>query len=142
MSHSATTVLMGSTQSSVKEIDNRAGVIAAGLAVRLKSDGTITTALADGALLGISMGRSLSDTSRTAIARKGLRVPVILTNGFTPTIGAQVAISDTTGKAKAYTGSGDSYVNAVYVTSVLTGVDEDGSNLADGCALVDFPGGL
>ncbi len=142
MAHSATTVLMGSTQSGVKEVDNRAGTIAAGLAVRLKSDDTITTALADGSLLGISMGRSLSNTARTAIARKGLRIPVTLTNGFTPVIGAQVAISDTTGKAIAYTGSGDSYVNASYATSTLTGIDEDGAALADGCALIDFPGGL
>ncbi len=142
MAHDSDVVVMGTGQSSVKEVDNRAGVIAAGLAVRLKSDETITTALADGSLLGISLGRSLSDTSRTAIARKALRVPVVLTNGFTPVIGAQVAISDTTGKALAYTGSGDSYVNAVYVSSTLTGIDEDGAELADGCALIDFPGGL
>lgn len=138
MAHDASKVLMGSSQSNVKEVDNRAGVIAAGLAVHLKSDGTITTAVADGAFLGISLGRSLSDTSRTAIGRKGLRVPILLTNGLTPTIGAQVTISDTTGKAA----SSGTAVNAVYVTSTLSAVDEDGAAIADGAALIDFPGGL
>lgn len=142
MAHDATKVVMGATRSNVKEVDNKNGTIAAGLAVRLKSDDTITTALADGSLLGISLGKDLSGVGRTAIARKGLKIPVLLTNGFTPTIGAQVAISDTTGKAKAYTGSGDSYVNAVFATSTLGAIDENGDAIADGCALIDFPGGL
>lgn len=140
MAHDASKVLMGSSRSSVKEIDNRKGTIAAGLAVRLKSDDTISVALADGNLLGISAGKSLSDTARTAIFRKGLAVPVKLASAFTPTIGAQVAISDTTGEAKAYTGSGDSYVNATYASGVLTGVFEDGTEA--NVALIDFPGGL
>jgi hypothetical protein len=140
MGHNATKVLMGSSVSSVKEIDNRKGVIGAGLAVRLSSADAISVALSDGNLLGISAGKSLSDTSRTAIFRKGLGVPVKLASGFTPTIGAQVAISDTTGEAKAYTGSGDSYVNAVYATSTKTGVFEDGTEA--NVALIDMPGGL
>lgn len=139
MGHDATKVLLGSTQSSVKEVDNRAGVIAAGLIVRLKSDGTIVVTAADGNALGISLGRSLSNTSRTAIARKGLRIPVQLTDAFTPTVGAQVNISDTTGKAIA-SGAGATAMNAVYATSTLTGIDEDGSEV--NVALIDFPGGL
>lgn len=141
MGHDATKVLMGASRSNIKEVDNRAGSIAAGLIVRLKSDNTISIASADGLPLGISLGRSLSDTSRTAICRKGLSVPVVLTNGFTPTIGAQVNISDTTGKAIA-SGAGATAMNAVYASSTLTGIDEDGSALADGCALIDMPGGL
>lgn len=139
MGHDATKVLLGSTPSSVKEIDNRAGEIAAGLAVRLKSDDTISIAAADGNLLGISAGKSLSDTSRTAVVRKGLRVPILLTASFTPTKGAQVHISDTTGKAIA-AGAGATGVNAVYATSTLTGVKEDGTT--DNVALIDFQGGL
>lgn len=139
--HSATTIYMGSGQSSVKEIDNRAGdpaTFLAGLCVHLKSDGTLSLASADGSKLGISMGRSLSNTARTAIARKGLRIPILLTNSFTPTVGAQVQISTTTGKAV----SSGTAVNAVYVTSTLTAYDEDGVAIADGAALIDFPGGL
>ena len=141
MSHDATVIYMGSTQSRVKEVENRAGdpaTLKAGLAVHLKSDGTITLAEADGSLLGISLGRSLSDTKRVAIARKGLRVPILLTNGLTPVIGAQVEISTTTGKAA----SGGTGVNAVYVTSTLTAYDEDGVAITDGAALIDFQGGL
>lgn len=141
MSHSATTVYMGQTKSNVKEVDNRAGdpaTFLAGLCVHLKSDGTISLAASDGSKLGISLGRSLSDTKRTAICRKGLGVPVLLANGFTPTVGAQVQISTTTGKAVA---SGTA-VNAYYKTAVLTAYDEAGDTIADGAALIDYPGGL
>lgn len=143
MSHDATKVLMGSTGSNVKEVSNHIGEIEAGKFVRLKSDDTLSIAQADGALLGVSLGKSLSDTARTAICRKGLRVPVLLTASFTPTVGAAVAVSDTTGLAKAYTGTGDRYVNAVYATTKLStgGIKEDGTTGAD-VALIDFPGGL
>lgn len=137
--HDSTKVLMGATGSNVKEVDNRKGTIAAGLIVRLKSDDTISIAAADGNALGISLGRSLSDTTRTAICRKGLEVPVQLTAAFTPTVGAQVSISDTTGKAIA-AGAGATALNAVYASSTKSGVDEDGSAVS--VALIDFPGGL
>lgn len=137
MSHSST-VYMGNVQSSHKEIDNRAGVVAAGLATYLHSDSSINTTAASGALMGVSAGRSLSDTSRSAIVRKGLNVPILLTNSFTPTIGTQVQISTTTGKAV----SSGTAVNAVYKSAALAAVDEDGAAIADGCALIDFQGGL
>jgi len=139
MGHDASKVLMGATQSSIREIDNRKGSIAAGLIVRLKSDDTISIASADGNPLGVSLGKDLSDIGRTAIARKGLKIPVLLTAEFTPTKGAQVHFSDTTGKAIA-SGAGATGMNAVYVSGVLTGVLEDGTT-AD-VALIDFPGGL
>lgn len=139
--HSANTVYMGSTQSKIKEVDNMLGdpaTFLAGLCVHLKSDGTLSLAAADGSKLGISLGRSLSNTKRTAIARKGLRIPILLANGFTPTVGAAVQISTTTGKAVA---SGTT-VNATYVTSTLTAYDEDGVAITDGAAYIDFQGGL
>lgn len=144
MSHDTTKVLMGATGSNIKEVTNRAGTIAAGIAVRLKSDDTISTAKADGNLLGISIGKSLSDTARTAVCRKGVRVPVQLKDGFDPTIGAVVSIDDATGLA---TGDGSkTAVNAVYVsgriggTGVNGGIQEDGTTV--GVAYIDFPGGL
>lgn len=139
--HNATKVLMGSTRSNIREVDNRKGNIAAGLLVRLKSDDTIVVTLADGSALGVSLGKDLSNVGRTAICRKGLSVPVKLASGFTtPVIGGQVAFSDTTGEAIAYTGSGNSYVNATYASGVLTGVLEDGTEA--NVALIDFPGGV
>lgn len=137
MSHSST-VYLGNVKSSHKEIDNRAGVVAAGLAVYLHSDEVINSTASGGGLLGVSAGRSQSDTSRTAIVRKGLKVPILLTNGLTPVIGAQVQISTTTGKAVT---SGTA-VNAVYRSAVLSCVDEDGAAVSDGCAEIDFQGGL
>lgn len=137
--HDATKVLLGSTQSSMKHVDNIAGSIEAGKIVRQKSDGTISIAAADGAPLGISLGASLSADGRTTVCRAGLRVPVLLTAGFTPTVGAQVAIDDVTGIAKA-AGTGVTGMNAVYATSTLTGVKEDGTTA--NVALIDFQGGL
>jgi hypothetical protein len=139
--HSSSTVYMGNVGSHMKEIDNRAGdpaTFLAGLCVHLKSDDTISLAASDGSKLGISVGRSLSDHKRTSICRRGVSVPILLANGFTPTIGAQVQISTTTGKAV----SSGTAVNAVYASSTLTAYDEDGVAIADGAALIDFPGGL
>lgn len=134
----SSTIYLGTTKSSDKEVDNRAGTVAAGLAVYLHSDDSINTTAASGGLLGISLGKDLSDTSRTAVCRKGLLVPILLTNGLTPVIGAQVQISTTTGKAV----SSGTAVNAVYRSSTLSCVDESGNALADGAALIDFQGGL
>lgn len=139
MSHDAGKVLMGNITSSFKVIDNKAGSIEAGLCVHLKSDDTLSLALADGSKLGISCGKDLSDTARTAIVREGTRVPLLLTAAFTPTIGAQVQISPTTGKAV----SSGTAVNAYYVSGKLTAIKEDGTeDSTDGCALIDMPGGL
>jgi hypothetical protein len=54
-------------------------------------------------------------------------------------IGAKVYISNTTGKGDE-SGSDSTISDAVYVSGVLTGRLEDGSEVA--CALVDMPGGL
>lgn len=139
--HSASTVYMGSHGSNVIESDNWAGdpaTFLAGLCCHLDDDNDLSLAAADGAKLGISLGKSLSDHKRTSVARRGLRVPILLTNGFTPTIGAAVQISTTTGKAV----SSGTTVNAVYVSGALTAYDENGDAIADGAALIDFPGGL
>ena len=152
MGHDATHALMGATGSSHKEVTNLKGatVIEAGLRVCLKNDGTPSIAKSDGAPIGISLGRDLSDSGRTVVCRKGLKVPVKLASGFNPAIGAQVAISDTTGEAKTYTGSGDSYINAVYGTGRLGGSGATGGVAETattdsgtvGVALIDFPGGV
>ncbi len=139
--HDATKVQLGNVPESTKDIDNKKGTIAAGLIVRLKSDGTISIAAADGAPLGVSVGRDLSDAGHTSIVRRGLRVPILLTAAFTPAVGAQVNISDTTGKAIA-AGAGATGMNATYATGPLTAIDEDGNATANGAALIDMPGGL
>lgn len=137
--HNTGEVLMGSTTSNIREVTNKVGSIEAGIAVRLKSDGTISIAKADGELLGLSLGKDLSNTDKTAICRKGLRVPVKLTAAFNPTVGAVVSLSDTTGLAIA-SGVGATAVNAVYASGRIVGKAEDGTEV--GAALVDFPGGL
>ena len=141
MSHDATKVQLGTTRSNVKEVISKAGAISAGKLVHLKSDDTITVASADGAALGISLGTSMSDISQTAIATKGLGVPILCTAQFNPVIGTQVNISDTTGLAIAAGGGATAY-NAVYMTRQLTAIDEVGTTNALYCAFIDFPGGL
>lgn len=139
MAHDASKVVLGASRSSFKIVDNKKGTIDAGLAVRLKSDGTISVAKADGQLQGISFGKHLSNIAVTNICRAGLQVPVLLTSGFTPTLGAQVHINDTTGAADA-SGAGKTGVNATYASGVLTGIKEDGTTA--NVALIDFQGGL
>lgn len=139
--HSATTIYMGTHKSNILESDNWAAdpaTFKAGMCGHLKNDGTVSLANSDGSKIGISLGRSLSDTKRTTFARRATQVPILLTNGFTPTVGAQVQISTTTGLAV----SSGTAVNAFYRTSTLTAYDEDGVVIADGAALIDFPGGL
>lgn len=141
MAHNASKVLLGSTQSNIKSVDSMTGTIEAGLVCCLDDDGTIDVTSASGSTIGVSLGKDLSNTGKMAVCRKGLRVPVQVGSG-TPVVGAQVAISNTTGKTVDYTGSGDRYVNAVFVSAKLTngGIKEDGT-LCD-IALIDFPGGL
>ncbi len=77
----ATKVLMGSTQARKKDIETYSSDPAtykAGLAVRLNSSGLLSVTKADGRFIGISLGRNLSDSKMTAVARAGLRVPVLL----------------------------------------------------------------
>ncbi len=154
MGHNTSKVLMGSTGSNIKEVTNflsDSGVaLEAGLAVILKSTGKVSLDTSEGQLVGISLGKDLSDSNRTAVCRKGARVPVKLKAGFDPTIGAAVAIEDDTGLARAYTGSGDRYVNAVYVsgrvggTGVTGGVAEGATSDTGsvGVAYIDMIGGL
>lgn len=81
MSHDETKVLMGTNQSSDRNLSNEDGdpaTFVAGLAVRKDDDGTLS--LANGSLIGVSAGRSLSDTKRTAVFRDGNLVPIQLTN--------------------------------------------------------------
>lgn len=137
----ASTVLMGATQSSYKTVENHKGDIEAGIAVRLKSDDTLSVILADGSLSGVSLGKDLSNTGYCPIVRKGTRVPILLTAAFEPVIGAQVFISDTTGKAGA-SGAGFTGTNAFYSSLKLNARKEDGSTVANGVAYIDLAGGL
>jgi hypothetical protein len=144
MAHSATKVLMGTTKASFKVVDNYdadPATFIAGLCVHLTSAGALTLASASGSKLGISLGASQSNTKRTAVVRAGLDVPIQLTAAFSPVIGAQVHISDTTGKAIA-SGAGATGVNAIYKTGALTMIAEDGTETASVVALIDFQGGL
>lgn len=133
----ATKVVLGGKVQSGGEVTSKKGSIAAGLLVKVNSSDVIS--VSSGGALGISLGADLSDAGFTSICRKGLKVPILLTAEFTPSIGAQVNISDTTGLAIASGGGATAY-NAVYVSGVLTGVKEDGTTA--NVALIDFAGGL
>ncbi len=79
--HNASVIQLGSSQSSAREVETVAVspvTWPAGTVARLKSDGTLSKIKADGPFYGVSMGRSLSNTLKTAFARTGLRIPVLL----------------------------------------------------------------
>ncbi len=82
MAHDATKVLLGTVKTSSREITEKVGspvTFPAGTAVRIKSDDTVSVTKADGGWLGVSLGKGLSDSTKTvAIARDGLGVPVLL----------------------------------------------------------------
>lgn len=140
MAHDASKVLLGTTRSSFKVIDNMVGTVEAGLVTRITTTGTLTLAKASGEILGVSVGKDLSDAGRTNICRSGLLVPLQVTNAFSPVLGTRVTVSDTTGMAAAV-GAGATAVNAIYKVVGLKGIKEDGVTEVD-VALVDFQGGL
>ena len=117
-------------------------IVAAGTPVRLKSDNTLSTVSTHGSLLGISLGGGLSNTENaTLICRKGLGVPVKLTLGFYPTVGAKLYVDNTTGLADAHDTGNVTVTAAVYKTGIIAGhVVADGSEIP--VALVDMEGGL
>lgn len=141
MAHDASKVLMGNVTTTFKHIQNAPGVIEAGKLVRLKSDNTISVAAADGQAIGISCGLPLDGTAFTDIVKAGTHVPVLLTAAFSPVIGAQVFISDTTGMAIA-SGAGSTGINATYMSGALTAMKENKTEVASGCALIAMPGGV
>jgi hypothetical protein len=137
--HDPTKVVMGSTGSNHRVVQNYVGTRAAGLILRLKTaDGTLSITKADGELLGVSLGKDLSDTNRTAVCRAGLKVPVLLKAGYDPTPGAVVEVDDATGLA---TGDGTKTATAgIFASGRLVGIAEDGTTV--GVALVDMEGGI
>lgn len=141
--HDSSKVLLGSTVSTDRLVTDHKGEIAAGLAVHLTTADGLSVAAADGSKIGISLGSDLGKAKYTAVLRRGLKVPILLTDGFTPVVGTQVHISDTTGRAAA-SGAGATGVNAEYASAVLTGIslNADGTFSEIRTALIDMPGGL
>ncbi len=79
--HDATKTLLGSTESSARDISCHSDDPAnfpAGKVVSLNTDGELSVVASDGMRIGISLGKSLSDTKKTSVARCGERIPVLL----------------------------------------------------------------
>jgi hypothetical protein len=145
MPHDATRVLLGTTPWSAKDVSNFPSDPAEfppAIAVRLDDEGHLSTAKDAGRFAGISLGRSVQDPDRTAVLRNGSLVPLRLTDGFAPTIGAQVWIDDETGYGNIPDDGGvsTSLTSANYVSGQLIGVTKEGDEFP--VALVDLPGGL
>jgi hypothetical protein len=81
MAHDATKALLGATTSSAKEIsshDSDPASFPAGQVVSLASNGALSLLKSAGRRIGISLGKSLSDHKKTAVARSGSGVPLRL----------------------------------------------------------------
>lgn len=80
MAHDATKVLLGTTTSSAKVIsceNEDPATFPAGTAVRRATDGGLQTEDdSTAALVGISLGKSLSNDKKTSVVRKGLGIPL------------------------------------------------------------------
>jgi len=143
MSHDSTKVLLGSHGSSDFSASCESGdpaTFKAGLVVHLKSDSTLSLASADGSKIGVSMGISLSDTSKTSVCRSGNKIPVQITDesGFAyVVIGQPVEVSATTGKAV----SDGNATGAIYCSGAMKGIDPI-TKLEVDVALIDMGGGL
>lgn len=118
--HDPNKVLLGATQSSERDItceNADPATFKAGLAVRRASDGGLS--LSSGGLIGVSLGRSLSDTTKTAVARTGLRVPVQLTDEG---VAAALTQEDLTFKARQKGSEGDT-ISIALVTGGTAGAE-------------------
>jgi hypothetical protein len=150
MSHDSTKVLLGTTQSTFREgVTAYTAAVAtypAGTAVRLKNDGTISVTKADGRLIGVSLGQSLSDTACIAVLKAGARVPILLTDDSAEYAyvvkGASVYIDDVSGLANIVDDGNvtTTVSNAIYVSGALDGINEAGESVK--VALIDMVGGL
>jgi len=115
---------------------------AGALFVATAAGAVVTITAKNNATVGSTVDLVYTDTHSADI---GLTVDdITLTGGGVDdadfvVIGSNVYFSDTTGKADD-PNSASTISNAVYVSGVLTGIAEDGSEVA--CALVDMPGGL
>lgn len=81
MSHDSSKALMGNVLSSAKEIsvyDSDPASFEAGKAVSLASTGGLSLLKSAGVRVGVSLGKSLSDTKKTSVVRSGEKVPVKL----------------------------------------------------------------
>lgn len=141
MGHDTSKIQLGAVYSNDRLVDSKVGTVEAGLAVVLESDDTLSSDTSEGAYVGVSLGRDQSNTNKTSFAKRGAGIPLLLKDGFDPTVGDPVAIEDDTGLAKAYTGTGDQYINAVWASVRKTAIKEDGTTHARGVALIDMVGG-
>lgn len=148
MGHDPTKQLLGVTQSSDKAgtttYPSDPASFPAGTAVRLDSGGLLTVIKGSNQWVGISLGKSLSDSKKTTVLRAGSRVPIRLAddgNSYAYVVkGASVHIDDASGIATASAETGTTLSNAVFVSDVLSGIAEDGTDVP--VALVDMVGGL
>lgn len=138
--HDATKVLLGSVGSSERVVTCENADPAdfpAGVAVRRASDGTLQ--LEDdstAAFVGVSLGASLSDTTKTAVCRVGNRVPIRLEwDG----VMASKKIGDITFTSKVKGTAG----NAITITLADTLSDGSASVSVDGTDItIDIEGGV
>jgi hypothetical protein len=123
MPHDPTKVAMGTTVSNIRTVTEEKGdpaTFKAGLFVRRASGetGLQLAAGSNAALIGVSLGSGLIDIKRTAVAREGLGIPVLLEDDSTP---ASRKIGDITYTSKLRGTEG----NAISIT--LVDDTEDGS---------------
>jgi hypothetical protein len=114
------------------------------LFVASASLGVVTITAKDSSTAGASIDCVYTDNGTATIGLTVAASAIVFVGGGTTspdyvTIGTKVYFSDVTGKADDAS-SGATISDAIYVSGVLTGIQEDGTEVP--CALVDMVGGL
>jgi hypothetical protein len=132
---------MGASLSPASEcsVESLPGSLAAGLAFRKNTTtGALQVAAAGaGPVLGISMGRSLGKNGQFSGCYAAPKVALQLTGSYTPSVGAQVTVSDTTGKGA----SSGTAINAVYEKILVGGGVSEVDGSAVDVAIINMIGG-
>lgn len=121
-------------------VESVPGSIKAGYAVRKNTTTGAYQVASSGAgpILGISMGKSPGNAGTFGLCHSSPKVALRIKSGFTPTVGTQVNIDNTTGEAAA-SGGGATAISAVYL-SLKDGIDEETGESVD-VAIVDLTNG-
>lgn len=132
--------LVGASYESVESLD---GNIAAGLCFRKNTSTGAYQVAASGAgpILGLSRGRSLGGAGTFSGMYQSPKGVLQLTGSFTPSVGAQVHINNTTGKGDASGGSATATA-AIYEKVLLGGGVSEIDGSAIDVAIINFTSGF
>ena len=134
-------IQLGATPSNIKQVRNYKGEVAAGRVVYQDTDGTIN-GTGTGNIVGISLGKDLSNAGYTSVCLEGAKVPLLIASdaGLTPNVKDQVKVI--AGLVSDAGSAGVAITATYFSTEKFDAVNEDGTANPLKCYLVDYFGGI